>query len=59
MSTLKFDLPTIYKVYIAMSFGDIKAVSSRKIQFTLANTSYPHANTLRRAIMTLVPFIPI
>jgi len=40
-----------------MSFEDIKAVSSRKIQFTLANTSYPHANTLRRAIMTLVPMI--
>jgi DNA-directed RNA polymerase subunit L/DNA-directed RNA polymerase alpha subunit len=40
-----------------MSFEDIKAVSSRKIQFTLANTSYPHANTLRRAIMTLVPMV--
>ena len=40
-----------------MSFEDIKAVSSRKIQFTLGNTSYPHANTLRRAIMTLVPMV--
>jgi len=56
-STVKFDLLTIYKVYIAMSFEDIKAVSSRKIQFTLGNTSYPYANTLRRSIMTLVPMI--
>ncbi|NDB82117.1 MAG: hypothetical protein EB127_05150, partial [Alphaproteobacteria bacterium] len=37
-----------------MSFEDVKSVSPRKIEFTLANTSYPYANTLRRAIMTLV-----
>lgn len=37
-----------------MSFEDVKSVSPRKIQFTLANTAYPYANTLRRAIMTLV-----
>jgi DNA-directed RNA polymerase subunit L/DNA-directed RNA polymerase alpha subunit len=36
-------------------FVDVKANSERKIQFTLAPTSYPYANTLRRAIMTLVP----
>jgi len=40
-----------------MSFEDIKSVSSRKLQFTLANTSYSYANTLRRAIMTLVQMI--
>jgi DNA-directed RNA polymerase subunit L len=40
-----------------MSFEDIKTVSSRKLQFTLANTSYSYANTLRRAIMTLVQMI--
>ena len=37
-----------------MSFEDVKSVSSRKVQFTLANTAYPYANTMRRAIMTLV-----
>ena len=37
-----------------MSFEDVKVVSQRKIQFTLANTSYPYANTLRRAVMTHV-----
>lgn len=37
-----------------MSFEDVKSVSSRKVQFTLADTAYPYANTLRRSIMTLV-----
>uniref|UniRef100_A0A6C0DM71 DNA-directed RNA polymerase RpoA/D/Rpb3-type domain-containing protein n=1 Tax=viral metagenome TaxID=1070528 RepID=A0A6C0DM71_9ZZZZ len=37
-----------------MSFEDIKSSSARKVQFTLANTAYPYANTLRRSIMTLV-----
>jgi DNA-directed RNA polymerase subunit L len=37
-----------------MSFEEVKVVSQRKIQFTLANTSYPYANTLRRAVMTHV-----
>ena len=36
------------------SFEDIKPLSERRLQFTLANTSYPYANTLRRGIMTLV-----
>ena len=40
-----------------MSFENINAVSSRKIQFTLVNSSYPNANTLRRAIMTLIPMV--
>jgi DNA-directed RNA polymerase subunit L len=40
-----------------MSFEDVKAISPRKITFTLANASYPYANTLRRAIMTLVPMV--
>ena len=37
-----------------MSFEDVKSVSPRKVQFTLANTAYPYANTLRRSVMTLV-----
>lgn len=37
-----------------MSFEDVNSVSQRKVQFTLANTAYPYANTLRRSIMTLV-----
>lgn len=37
-----------------MSFEDVKSVSPRKAQFTLANTAYPYANTLRRSVMTLV-----
>jgi DNA-directed RNA polymerase subunit L/DNA-directed RNA polymerase alpha subunit len=37
-----------------MSFEDIKSISPRKVQFTLANTAYPYANTLRRSVMTLV-----
>lgn len=36
------------------SFQDIKSLGERKLQFTLGQTSYPYANTLRRAIMTLV-----
>jgi len=36
------------------SFEDIKTPSQRRLQFTLANTSYPYANTLRRGIMTLI-----
>lgn len=36
------------------SFQDIKSLGERKLQFTLASTSYPYANTLRRGIMTLV-----
>lgn len=39
---------------MATTFQDVKAVSPRKAQFTLANTSYPYANTLRRATITLV-----
>jgi len=39
---------------MSASFENIKAVSNRKIQFTLAPTAYPYANTLRRAAMTLV-----
>ena len=37
-----------------MSFEDVKSGSPRKVQFTLANTAYPYANTLRRSVMTLV-----
>jgi len=37
-----------------MSFEDVKSISPRKVQFTLANTAYPYANTLRRSVMTLV-----
>lgn len=37
-----------------MAFQDIKPLSERRLQFTLANTSYPYANTLRRGIMSLV-----
>jgi DNA-directed RNA polymerase subunit L len=40
-----------------MSFEDVKVISQRKIQFTLANTSYPYANTLRRAVMTQVEVV--
>ena len=36
------------------SFQDIKSPSERKLQFTLVPTTYSYANTLRRAIMTLV-----
>jgi DNA-directed RNA polymerase subunit L len=39
------------------TFEDVKAVSDRKALFTLANTAYPYANTLRRGIMTLVPTV--
>lgn len=39
------------------TFQDIKDVGPRRLKFTLANTSYPYANTLRRAIMTLVPTV--
>jgi DNA-directed RNA polymerase subunit L len=41
----------------ATSFDDIRSVSERKLTFTLKGTSYPYANTLRRAIMTLVPTV--
>jgi len=37
-----------------MSFEGINSVSPRRVQFTLADTAYPYANTLRRSIMTLV-----
>ena len=47
----------LYNVLIAMSFEDVKSPSSRKVQFTLSNTAYPYANTLRRAVMTLVPMV--
>lgn len=36
-------------------FTDVKANSDKKIQFTLSPTTYAYSNTLRRAIMTLVP----
>lgn len=36
------------------SFQDIKGLSERRLTFTLADTSYPYANTLRRGIMSLV-----
>jgi DNA-directed RNA polymerase subunit L len=39
------------------TFQDIKSNSERKLEFTLAPSSYPYANTLRRAIMTLVPTV--
>lgn len=39
------------------SFQDIKTLGERKLQFTLASTSYPYANTLRRGIMTLVQMV--
>ena len=39
------------------TFQEIKTPSERKLQFTLAPTSYPYANTLRRAIMTLIPTV--
>jgi DNA-directed RNA polymerase subunit L len=39
------------------TFENIQSVSERRLQFTLASTSYPYANTLRRGIMTLVPMV--
>jgi DNA-directed RNA polymerase subunit L/DNA-directed RNA polymerase alpha subunit len=39
----------------SVTFENINAPSDRKLQFTLTPTSYPYANTVRRAIMTLVP----
>ena len=39
----------------SVTFENVSAPSDRKLQFTLTPTSYPYANTLRRAIMTLVP----
>ena len=39
------------------SFQNIQTPSERTLQFTLTPTSYPYANTLRRAIMTLVPSV--
>lgn len=39
------------------SFQDIKTLGERKLQFTLASTSYPYANTFRRGIMTLVQMV--
>lgn len=39
------------------TFDEVKAVSDRKVLFTLSNTAYPYANTLRRGIMTLVPTV--
>ena len=39
------------------TFQDIKPLGDRKLQFTLGPTSYPYANTLRRAVMTLVPTV--
>ena len=39
----------------SVAFENVSAPSDRKLQFTLTPTSYPYANTLRRAIMTLVP----
>ena len=38
-----------------MSFEGVTSTSPKKIQFTLLNTGYSYANTLRRAIMTEVP----
>jgi len=38
-------------------FQDIKTPSERKLQFTLAPTAYPYANTFRRSIMTLVKVV--
>lgn len=38
----------------ATTFDDIRSVSDRKLTFTLKGTQYSYANTLRRAIMTLV-----
>jgi DNA-directed RNA polymerase subunit L len=38
-----------------MSFEGVKTVSPKIINFTLLNTGYSYANTLRRAIMTQVP----
>jgi DNA-directed RNA polymerase subunit L len=38
-----------------MSFEGVTSTSPKKIQFTLVNTGYSYANTLRRAIMTQVP----
>ena len=40
-----------------IAFENINPVSERKLGFTLKNTSYPYANTLRRGIMTLVPTV--
>jgi DNA-directed RNA polymerase subunit L len=39
------------------TFDEVKAISDRKVLFTLSNTVYPYANTLRRSIMTLVPTV--
>jgi len=38
-----------------MSFEGVTSTSPKKIKFTLVNTGYSYANTLRRAIMTQVP----
>jgi DNA-directed RNA polymerase subunit L len=51
---LKFDYQTSNYISTMASFEDIKSLSQRRLQFTIANTSYPYANTLRRGIMTLV-----
>jgi DNA-directed RNA polymerase subunit L len=39
------------------TFQNIQVPSERRLQFTLGPTAYPYANTLRRAIMTLVSTI--
>lgn len=39
------------------TFQNIQVPSERRLQFTLGPTAYPYANTLRRAIMTLVSVI--
>ena len=39
------------------TFQEVKTPSDRKLQFVLTPTSYPYANTLRRAIMTLIPTV--
>ena len=39
------------------TFQNIQVPSERRLQFTLGPTGYPYANTLRRAIMTLVSTI--
>ena len=39
------------------TFQNIQVPSERRLQFTLGPTAYPYANTLRRAIMTLVSVV--
>lgn len=42
---------------LATSFEDIKSIGDLRLSFTIANTSYPYANTLRRSVMSLIKVV--